>query len=177
MRRVDSSRMKRLTKVYISVALAFALSATPWVANAASTAGGSCSKAGQTTVINGKKLTCSLIWVASGNTTSAKPKSSPSSKIGIAQSKDFALISIQFSNDSLGDAQATARIQNTSSVSHGGFFNITIFRSDGVTPAVNLIGVASGVSGGETQTVSFETTDGALPTGQFKYAFQTSTEL
>ena len=86
-------------------------------------------------------------------------------------------MSIQFSNDSLGDAQATARIANTSSVSHGGFFNITIFASDGVTPRLNLIGVASALSGGETQTVSFETTDGALPSGQFKYAFHTSTEL
>lgn len=146
---------------------------------ASTTPGSSCLKAGQSVVTNGEKFICSLVWVSSGVKTVASvgPKINPLSKIGIAQSKDFALISVQFSSDGLGSAQATARIENTSSKTHGAFFNITIFASDGITPAINLMGVSDSVGPGETQTVSFQTTDGDLPSGQFKYAFQTSTEL
>ncbi len=145
----------------------------------ANTAGGTCTKSGQTVVVNGQKLTCSLIWVSSGkaSSNSTKPKNASPSKIGIAQSKDFALISIQFTDDGLGDAQATARIENISGQSHGAVFDVTIFAKDGVTPSINLSGIADGIAPGETQTVTFESTDGALPSGQFKYAFQTSTEL
>ena len=74
-------------------------------------------------------------------------------------------------------AQATARIENISSGTHGAIFNITIFGPNGVTPLINLMGVADSVASGETQSISFVTTDGDLPSGQFKYAFQTSTEL
>jgi hypothetical protein len=143
----------------------------------ASTAGTACTKLGQTTVVNGQKLKCSLVWVTSGSTTPTPLKSQAPAKVGIAKSKDFALISIQFSNDVMGSASASARIKNTGSSAHGAFFNITIFASDGVTPSVTLTGVASSVGAGETQTIEFFSTSGVIPSGQFNYAFQTSTEL
>lgn len=149
------------------------------VSYAASSPGGGCSKVGQTTVVNGQKLTCSLIWVASAVSagSATKPKTTSPTKIGIAQSKDFALISIQFSSDGFGSAQATARVENIGSGTHGALFDVTIFAADGVTPAITLTGAAPSVASGETQTVSLITTDGDLPSGQFKYAFQTTTEL
>jgi len=177
----DSQIMGRKFKLAVGVTIALLASAGLTMAFASSSEGGACAKAGQMTTVNGQKLKCSLVWVAMGSTTSAPSKTTSTapapSKVGIAQSKDFALISIQFSNDTFGTASASARIQNTGSRNHGAFFNITIFASDGKTPSVTLTGVADAVGPGETQTIEFFSTSGSIPTGQFTYAFQTSTEL
>lgn len=169
-----------LTRTKIIVAMVSLLSLSAVTTSIASgSAGGSCTKAGLTTVANGQKFTCSLIWVASASKTIASPKTKKSTpgKIGIAQSKGFALISVQFSNDGLGDAQASARIANITNQTLTAIFGITIFASDGVTPLVTLEGSGDGIGSGETQTVQFVSTNGSLPSGQFKYAFQTTAQF
>jgi putative Ca2+/H+ antiporter (TMEM165/GDT1 family) len=161
----------------LSACLAFVFVQTPF-ALAATSAGSTCTKAGQTQVINSQKFTCSLIWVKTGASLPSKSSSqTPAKKKYLAQSKSFALVSVSFSNDSLGDGQATARIQNTSGQSYSAFFTITVFKSDGVTPSVTLNGAANSVSPGETQTVQFLTGDGPMPSGKFSYAFQTTTQI
>lgn len=147
-------------------------------AYAATFIGSSCSKVGQTALIKGQKLTCSLTWVGSGTASkiSHAPKSSTASSGGIQRSKGFALISIQFNNSSVIPG-ASARIQNISNASLNATFAITIFATDGITPQATLNGTALSVVSGETQTVQFITTSGTMPTGQFKYAFQTSVQF
>jgi hypothetical protein len=177
----DSNDVEIKKRVGFGLTIILITTAGLTMAFATTSEGGACTKAGQTTTVNGQKLRCSLVWVSMGSTTLAPSKTAPAapvpSKNGIAQSKDFALISIQFSNDTFGAAAATARIKNTGSRNHGAFFNITIFAADGKTPSVSLSGVADAVGPGETQTIEFFSTSGSIPTGQFTYAFQTSTEL
>ena len=145
---------------------------------ASGSAGASCTKAGLTSLVNGQKLTCSLVWVGSGSTSKvlSTPKPKTASASGLQRSKGFELISIQF-NDSSIVSGASARIQNVTSGSLNGSFAITIFGSDGVTPKAVLNGNALGVASGETQTVQFITTSGSLPSGTFKYSFQTSVQF
>ncbi len=143
---------------------------------AASAPGGACAKAGQITTVNGQKLTCSLIWVAAKSSTVPKPKTTPAKTNGIQRSKGFELVSIQF-NDSGVISGATARIQNVTGGSLNATFVVTIFGSDGVTAEATMNGTAIGVAAGETTTVQFITTSGSIPSGTFKYAFQTSVQF
>ena len=142
----------------------------------ATTGGSSCTKQGQVVVSNGQKLTCSMIWVATRVASINKPKASTAASSGIARSKGFELISVQFS-DTYGSPQATARVQNVTNMRLTATFDITIFASDGLTPSITLAGVANEVSPGETQTVSFISAGGTMPSGKFKYAFQTSAQF
>jgi len=149
---------------------------TSFVAYEAYAAGGSgtkCSKAGQTTTVNGEKLTCSLIWVSSKPNTSAAPTTPANNSL---QSKSFRLESVSFNND-LGGAGAEARLKNTSKFKKSALLTITIFKSDNKTIALTLGGTANEVAAGETVTVTFMGIGGDLPSGQFKYAFQVTAEF
>jgi hypothetical protein len=143
---------------------------------AATTPGSKCTKVGQTSNVNGQKLTCSLIWVASGKAVpSATPSKSPA-KSNSVQSKSFRLESISF-NSELGSAGATARVTNISKNKRTATMNVSIFASDGKTVAVSMLGVVNEVGPGQTVTVTFMSVSGELPTGTFKYSFQVDAEF
>ena len=165
------------TKIMVGMVLLITIGAV-LPSFASGSAGGACAKAGLTTIENGHKLTCSLVWTTSSVTSkvSSAPKSKTPSSGGIQRSKGFELISIQF-NDSVVISGATARVQNVTNGSLNATFVITVFASDGVTPEATLNGNAFEVAAGETQTVQFITTSGSLPTGTFKYSFQTSVQF
>jgi hypothetical protein len=55
--------------------------------------------------------------------------------------------------------------------------NITVFKSDGKTIDFTMTGSADSVSAGETVSATFFSISGEFPAGQFKYAFQVSTEF
>jgi len=159
-----------------SFVVALLLLFTSFVAYEAFAVGGpgtKCSKAGQTTTVNGEKLTCSLIWVSAKPKTSTAPSTPTSNSL---QSKSFRLESVSFNND-LGGGGAEARVKNTSNRKKTAVMTITIFKSDGKTIALTLNGTANEVAPGETITVSFFTIGGDLPSGQFKYAFQVTAEF
>ena len=165
-----------MKKTFIMVAVvattAFSLGS---IAFAANNPGSKCTKVGQTTTANGQKLTCSLVWVASGST---KPSVTPSKSPDVSnalQSKSFRLESISFNSD-LGSAGATARVLNTSRNTRTATMNVSIFASDGKTVAVNMFGVVNAVGPGQTVTVTFMSISGELPDGTFKYSFQVDTE-
>ena len=153
--------------------LLFFTSFVAYQAYAADSAGTKCSKAGQTTTVNGVKLTCSLVWVANKPKSTSAPTTPPNNSM---QSKSFRLESVSFNND-LGGGGAEARVKNTSKFKKTAVMTITIFKSDGKTIALTLSGSANEVAPGETVTVSFFTIGGDLPSGQFKYAFQVSAEF
>jgi hypothetical protein len=166
--------VKRISSFTI-IAILFASITTH--AFAATTSGSKCSKAGQTTTAAGKKLTCSLIWVASPSKTAASAKPEPSkSKSNSMQSKSFRLESVSWNSD-LGSAGAEARVTNTSKNTRSALMNITIFKSDGKTIDFTMTGSADSVSPGETTSVTFFSIAGDFPAGQFQYAFQVSTEF
>ena len=143
---------------------------------AAAAPGSKCTKVGQTLNVNGQKLTCSLIWVASKPVApSVTPSKSPANS-NLLKSKSFRLESISF-NSELGSAGATARVTNTSKNTRTATMNISIFASDGKTVAVSMFGVVNAVGPGETVTVTFMSIAGELPTGKFKYSFQVDAEF
>lgn len=142
-------------------------------ANAANNAGSQCAKAGQSVTVNGQKLVCSLIWVASGVKSSPTPTKTTSNSL---QSKSFRLETITF-NEEFGSAGATARVTNISSNTKTATLTITIFKGDGKTVAVSMMGVVSSAGPGQTVTVNFISVSGDLPSGQFKYAFQVDAEF
>ena len=143
-------------------------------AYAANTAGGKCTKAGQTVTVGGQKLTCTLIWVAAGG--SKKPAGDASKDSSGMSSKSFRLENATFNTD-LGSAGATARITNTSKSTKSATMTITIFGPDGKSVKASLMGVANSVGAGQTVTVTFFSVNDQLPAGEFKYAFQVDTEL
>ena len=155
------------------VLLLFFTSFVAYEAFAAGGTGTKCPKVGQTTTVNGEKLTCSLIWVANKPKTSATPTPPASNSL---QSKSFRLESVSFNND-LGGGGAEARVKNTSKYKKTAVMTITIFKSDGKTIALTLNGSANEVAPGETVTVSFFSIGGDLPSEQFKYAFQVTAEF
>ena len=166
-----------MKKSFIIVGLvaitAFSLGSMAFAAN---NPGSKCNKVGQTTTANGQKLTCSLVWVASG---SAKPSVSPSKSpvtSNALQSKSFRLESISFNSD-LGTAGATARVLNTSRNTRTATLNVSIFASDGKTVAVSMFGVVNAVGPGQTVTVTFMSVSGELPAGTFNYSFQVDAEF
>ena len=166
--------VKRLS-VFTILAILLASITTP--VSAAKTNGSKCTKAGATTVVGGKKLTCSLVWVASPSkvASSATPAQSKSPSNSM-QSKSFLLESVSFNSD-LGSAGAEARVTNTSRSTRSALMNITVFKSDGKTIDFTMTGTANSVSPGETISVTFFSISGEFPAGQFKYAFQVTTEF
>lgn len=140
---------------------------------AAPTVGGKCSKVGQKISNGNQNLVCSLVWTMSVPKTAATKAAARSSKL---QDKSFRLESISFNTD-LGSAGANARITNISNRSKSASLGISIFAKDGVTVLVNLIGVVNDVAPGQTVTATFMSVSGDLPSGQFKYSFQVSTEF
>jgi hypothetical protein len=167
-----------LKKYKVATILLIASIGTMFLTNAfaANTAGGKCTKAGQTVTAKGQKLTCSLIWVASGPVApSVTPSKSPADSNSI-QSKSFRLDSISFNSD-LGSAGATARVTNTSKNTRTATLNVSIFASDGKTVAVSMFGVVNAVGPGQTVTVTFMSVSGDLPNGKFKYSFQVDAEF
>jgi hypothetical protein len=166
--------LKKLISVVGIVALA-AFSIGQF-AYAASSPGSKCTKVGQTSNVNGQKLTCSLIWVVSGPVApSVTPSKSPANSNSI-QSKSFRLDSISF-NSEFGSAGATARVTNTSKKTRTATMNVSIFASDGKTVAVSMFGVVNEVGPGQTVTVTFLSVSGDLPSGKFKYSFQVDAEF
>ncbi len=139
---------------------------------AANSAGGKCTKAGQTVTVGGQKLTCSLIWVASKGSAAA-PEPTKSSSM---QSKSFRLESVTFNND-FGSAGATARVTNTSKGTKTATMTLTIFASDGKTVAFTMSGVVNAAGAGQTVTATFMSISGELPSGTFKYQFQVDAEF
>ncbi|MEI7540562.1 MAG: hypothetical protein WCJ89_03695 [Actinomycetes bacterium] len=139
---------------------------------AGQSAGAACSKAGQSVTANGKKLTCSLVWVAAPS----KAKTISPAKSSALQSKSFQLESVSFNSD-LGSAGANARVKNISNKTKSASLTITIFAADGKTVANSLMGVVNAVGAGQTVTVTFISVTGDLPSGQFKYSFQVDSEF
>jgi hypothetical protein len=143
----------------------------------AATLGSKCPKVGQTTTNAGEKLTCSLIWVSSSSNSAASATPAPSKpSSSFIQSKSFRLESVTF-NSELGSAGADARVTNTSKNTRSAIMVITIFKSDNKSIAFTMSGVANAVSPGDTVSVTFMSISGDLPSGQFKYTFQVSTEF
>lgn len=143
---------------------------------AADAPGSKCTKLGKTSNVNGQKLTCSLIWVASKGVTPSVTPSKSADKSNSLQSKSFRLESISFNSD-LGTAGATARVTNTSKNTRTATMNVSIFASDGKTVATSMFGVVNGVGPGQTVTVTFLSVSGELPNGKFNYSFQVDAEF
>ena len=166
-----------MKKVFIIVGLvATAVFSLGSIAFAANSPGSKCTKAGQTSSVNGQKLTCSLIWVVSGSNKPSATPSKPPDKSNALQSKSFRLESISFNSD-LGTAGATARVLNTSRNTRTATLNVSIFASDGKTVAVSMFGVVNAVGPGQTVTVTFMSVSGELPAGTFNYSFQVDAEF
>ena len=166
--------VKRISFFTISAILFASISTQAF---AVITNGSKCSKAGQTTTAAGKKLTCSLVWVASPSKTATSAKPEPSkSKSNSMQSKSFRLESVSWNSD-LGSAGAEVRVTNTSRNIRSATMTITIFKSDGKTIDFTMTGTALTVSPGETTSVTFFSISGDFPEGEFKYAFQVSAEF
>lgn len=142
--------------------------------------GSACPKAGQTIGSGAQKLKCELVWVstasknpaASTNTTSS---TNPNSNPNLQKSKDFVLVSVNFADDGTGDVGGVARITNTARSTKTGSFTITLFDSSGTNVIATLTGSAEAVDPGNTITVQFISLD-PVPSGQFKYQFQTDLE-
>jgi hypothetical protein len=163
-------------KAFLTVGLVLITTFTAGqTAFAANTPGSKCTKAGKTSSANGQKITCSLVWVASGSTKPLVTPSKSPDKSNALQSKSFRLESISF-NTELGSAGATARVLNTSRNTRTATMNVSIFASDGKTVAVSMFGSAISVGPGQTVTVTFMSISGELPDGTFKYSFQVDAE-
>lgn len=112
--------------------------------------------------------------LTSAPVASPTPAATVAKKLGLAQDKSFRLESIKFTNDS--GAGANARVTNISNTSKSAFLGISIFEPDGVTVATTLLDVVNDVAPGQTITATFMSAGDALPSGQFKYSFQVTTE-
>jgi hypothetical protein len=164
-------------RISLFTIIAILLASITTQAYAAKTSGSKCAKAGKTIVVAGKKLTCSLVWVArpSNTTSSATPAPSKSTSNSM-RSKSFRLESVSFNSD-LGSAGAEARVTNISRNTRSAIMSITIFKRDGKTIDFTMTGSADSVSPGETVSATFFSISGDFPAGQFKYAFQVSMEF
>jgi hypothetical protein len=166
-----------MKKIYLTAGLvAIAAFSAGQFAFAADAPGSKCTKIGQTSSVNGQKLTCSLIWVASGSAAPTVTPSKSSAKSNSIQSKSFRLDSISF-NSELGSAGASARVTNISKNKLTATMNVSIFASDGKTVAVSMFGIVNEVGPGQTVTVTFMSVSGELPNGTFKYSFQVDAEF
>ena len=161
----------------IIIAILILVSEVSTASAQAATIGSNCPKMGQTTTDAGKKLTCSLVWVSSSSNSVATVTPAPSkSSSSSFQSKSFRLESVTF-NSELGSAGADARVTNTSKNTRSAIMVITIFKNDNKSIAFTMSGAANAVNPGETISVTFMSISGNLPSGQFKYTFQVSTEF